>query len=135
MRIGELSHLANVPAKTIRYYEEAGLLPAPPRTPSGYRDYDDSAAVRLRFIRSGQSVGLSLGEIREVLAFRDRGEAPCAHVTTLIEEHARDLEERIAALESMRAELTRLASLAKKKPAKDTAYCHILELGRQASMA
>ncbi|MGH3981421.1 MAG: MerR family transcriptional regulator [Pseudonocardiaceae bacterium] len=75
MRIGQLAAQTGVSTKTIRYYEDIGVLHAPPRAPSGYRDYSDDAAPRLRFVRAAQSVGLTLGEIREVLAFRDRGEA------------------------------------------------------------
>jgi DNA-binding transcriptional MerR regulator len=130
MLIGELTQLTYVPTKTIRYYEDIGLMPEPPRTPGGYRDYGEDAVARLGFIRAAQSVGLSLGEIREVLAFRDRGETPCAHVASLIERRAADLSERIAALERMRGDLERLSrkaravSLAK---ARSAAFCHIIE--------
>lgn len=65
-----------VSAKTIRYYEDIGLLPAPARSPSGYRDYSEDAAARLGFVRAAALVGLILGEIREVLAFWDRSEPP-----------------------------------------------------------
>lgn len=130
MRIGELARTVGVPAKTIRYYEQIGLVPEPRRTASGYRDYDRSAAARLAFIRAAQSVGLSLGEIREILAFRDRGEVPCQHVAGLIERHAADLSERISALERMRRDLERLGSRARTIQPRDAAratYCHIIE--------
>lgn len=58
--------------KTVRYYEGIGLLDHPPRTPSGYRDYDPSVLERLGFIKAAQAVGLTLGEIREIVALRDR---------------------------------------------------------------
>lgn len=61
------------------------MLAPPPRTPSGYRDYDDAAVDRLGFVRAAQSVGLTLGEIREIVALRDRGETPCRHVTELLD--------------------------------------------------
>jgi len=134
MRIGELAKRSEVPAKTIRYYEAIGLMPEPARTPSGYRDYEEDATARLAFIRAAQSVGLSLGEIREVLAFRDRGLAPCGHVTALIEKHAADLADRIAALERMRRDLGRLARKARTitpREAEHAAYCHILEPDRR----
>lgn len=105
-------------------------MPPPPRTLSGYRDYGTDAAARLSFIRAAQSVGLALGEIREVLAFRDRGETPCAHVASLIERHATDLSQRIAALELMRRDLERLARMARSlSPAegRGAAFCHIIE--------
>lgn len=130
MLIGELSQASGVPTKTIRYYEDIGLLPLPARTDSGYRSYDEVAVGRLGFIRAAQTVGLSLGEIRETLAFRDRGEVPCAHVTELIERHAADLSERIAALEAMRRDLDGLARKARTAAGSDSraaTYCHIIE--------
>jgi DNA-binding transcriptional MerR regulator len=69
------------------------LIGPPRRTPSGYRDYDESAVSRLQFIRAVQAVGLTLGEIREIVAFRDRGEVPCEHVSALIHQRADELEQ------------------------------------------
>jgi DNA-binding transcriptional MerR regulator len=132
MRIGELAQRTGFTPKTLRYYEEIGLLPAPPRTASGYRDYGSDAASRLVFIQAGQSVGLTLGEVREILAFRDRGETPCQHVASLIERHADDLSQRIAALERMRRDLERLAKRAKRASVRSTEgaeFCHIIEVG------
>ncbi len=130
MRIGELAAQTGVSPKTIRYYEDIGLLPAPPRTPSGYREYGGDAPARLGFVRTAQAVGLTLGEIREVLAFRDCGEAPCPHVRQLIEQHAAELTERIAALTAMRAELELLAQRARTTSATaatNAVFCHIIE--------
>lgn len=78
MRIGDLASTSGLTAKTVRYYEQAGLMPAPPRTPGGYRDYPAEAATRLAFIREAQHAGLTLAEIRGILALRDSGEAPAA---------------------------------------------------------
>ncbi len=130
MRIGELSDQSGVPTKTIRYYEDIGVLPEPPRSSSGYRDYDGGAAARLGFVRAAQSVGLTLGEIREILAIRDRGQPPCAHVARLIERHATDLAERIAALQRMQRDLQRMARRARETSSGgdgDAAFCHIIE--------
>jgi DNA-binding transcriptional MerR regulator len=113
---------------TIRYYEDIGLLPEPQRTASGYRDYTETAVARISFIRAAQSIGLSLGEIREVLALRQQGEAPCPHVITLLDRRATELAERIAALERMRSELVELADQARQLPPRDAAeFCHIIE--------
>jgi DNA-binding transcriptional MerR regulator len=134
MRIGEVATRTGVPTKTIRYYEEIGILPAPSRTESGYRDYRDDAVARLRFVKAAQSIGLSLGEIKEILAFRDRGEVPCEHVASLIERHARELSERIIALERMRGDLERLAKRARaasQRSKKEARFCHIIERGVQ----
>ena len=127
MRIGELAEAVSLPTKTIRYYEEIGLLPRPERTPNGYRAYDQSACERLRFVKAAQAVGFSLGEIREIVAFRDRGEEPCAHVLDLVDRRALDIAERIASLERMQADLRRLSSRARTVPRHDGSYCHLIE--------
>lgn len=112
MRIGALASTAGISTKAIRFYEQAGLMPKPPRTPSGYRDYPPQAAARLAFIRNAQAAGLTLAEIREVLIIRDGGEAPCAHVGALVAEHLRQVEERIAELTRARAALLDLKDAA-----------------------
>jgi DNA-binding transcriptional MerR regulator len=130
VRIGELAHRSGVEPSAIRYYERIGLMPGPARNDSGYRDYDEEAAARLGFIRAAQSVGLTLGEIRETLAFRDRGEAPCSHVAALIERNAAQLRQRITALEAMQRDLERLAKKARAIAPEDVpgaAFCHIIE--------
>lgn len=130
MLIGELARRTGVRAKTIRYYESIGLMPDPPRTSGGYREYQPAAERRLSFVRAAQSVGLTLGEIREILGFRDRGERPCEHVRSLIEQHAADLSARITALEAMRLDLERMASQARSSVSSAPGageYCHIIE--------
>ncbi|MFF4825713.1 heavy metal-responsive transcriptional regulator [Streptomyces sp. NPDC001312] len=112
MRTGELAAASGLTAKTIRFYEQAGLLPEPPRTPSGYRDYPPQAAYRLAFIRDAQSAGLTLAEIRSILALRDSGEPPCTHVADLIEQRLADIERRMAELRKTRTALRGLAGRA-----------------------
>src|SRR5262245_14352833 len=98
MLIGDLATRAGLSAKAIRFYEQAGLLPQPPRTPGGYRDYPPGAADRLAFIKHAQADGFTLADIRGVLAIRDSGHAPCQHVSVLIGEHLAQVERRIAEL-------------------------------------
>jgi MerR family transcriptional regulator, copper efflux regulator len=112
MRIGELAERAGISTKAIRYYEQIGILIPPARTPSGYRSYDQTALGRLGFVRAAQAVGLTLGEIRQIMAFRDDGQAPCAHVTELLQRHAADLDRRIRELRQLRGELRQLAERA-----------------------
>ena len=85
MRIGEVAQASGTTAKTLRYYEDVGLLPDPDRSPAGYRDYGPEVLDRLHFIRRGQAAGLTLAQIGQVLAIRDRGQAPCQHVTDLLD--------------------------------------------------
>ncbi|MFE7113155.1 heavy metal-responsive transcriptional regulator [Streptomyces sp. NPDC057575] len=109
MRIGDLARVSGLTAKTIRFYEQTGLLAAPPRTPGGYRDYPGQTPARLAFIRDAQGAGLTLAEIRSVLALRDSGQVPCGHVTTLIDQHLADIERRLAELAKTREALRGLA--------------------------
>ncbi len=112
MRIGELAEQAGISTKAIRYYEQIGILTPPARTTSGYRAYDQSALGRLGFVHAAQALGLTLGEIRQIIAFRDNGQAPCAHATDLLQRHAADLDRRIRELQQLRGELRQLAERA-----------------------
>jgi DNA-binding transcriptional MerR regulator len=120
MRIGELAERSGVSTKTIRYYEDIGLVPPAPRLASGYRDYDPSMLDRLAFIRSAQAVGLSLGEIRGIVALRDDGQTPCGHVLDLLRTRSAELDRRIAELRGLRGELNLLVARAE---ALDPADC------------
>jgi MerR family transcriptional regulator, copper efflux regulator len=128
MKIGELAASSGVSAKTIRFWEEAGVVPMPSRTSSGYRDYEPAAVERLAFIRHGQSAGFTLDQIRRVLGIGDSGERPCEHVTELISERLAEVEARIADLKATRSHLRVLARrAADQDPAQCTGYCSILE--------
>jgi len=120
MLIGDLAAATGVSAKAIRFYEQAGLLPQPPRTPGGYRDYPPGALDRLAFIRHAQAAGFTLADIRGVLAIRDSGQAPCQHVSVLIGEHLAQVELRIAELTRAR---DALKDLQRRAAATDPAYC------------
>src|ERR687898_215688 len=109
MMIGELAERAGVTTRAIRHYERIGVLPAASRSASGYRLYGEDALTRLAFVGAAQAVGLTLGEIRGVVAFRDRGEAPCGHVLALVERRSAELAERIEQMRRLRAELEALA--------------------------
>lgn len=108
MRIGELAAKSSLTVKTIRFYEQTGVLPEPERQPSGYRDYDVAALPRLRFVKAAQAAGLTLAEIREVIAVRDSSGPPCEHVVELLDAHAMDLDRRIAELTALRDDVRRL---------------------------
>lgn len=120
MRIGELSRHSGVPSTTLRYYEQAGLLAAPRRTASGYRAYDESTLSRLAFIRAAQSVGLTLAEIRDVIAIRDGGRAPCRHVGEIVDRRRAEVRTKIAELRRLDADLARVSRAA---AALDPAEC------------
>ncbi len=130
MKIGELAKQLDLNAQTIRYYERIGLLPEPERMESGYRAYGEGDEERLRFVKNARSVGLTLGEIKEVLALHERGEAPCSYVTETIARRAVEVERRITELTEFKKELDRLHERARGQSARATKsdrYCHIIE--------
>jgi DNA-binding transcriptional MerR regulator len=127
MRIGEIASRAGVPAKTIRFWEDQRLLPAPSRTPAGYRDYDPAIVDRLAFIRHAQAAGLALAAIRQVLEVRDGGQPPCVHVTDLIARRLAEVEARMAELTRTRDQLVVLAARAAAQDSADCrGYCSII---------
>ena len=127
IRIGEIAGRAGVPAKTIRFWEDQGLLPPPGRTPAGYRDYDPAVLDRLAFIRHAQAAGLTLAGIRQVLAIRDSGQPPCTHVTDLIARRLAEVDARLAELTRTRDQLVVLAArAAAQDPADCRGYCSII---------
>lgn len=135
MRIGQLAKLCGISDKTIRYYESIGLLPEPTRTAAGYRDYDETAVDRLRFISDAQTTGLSLAEIASVLELKDAQASSCNHTRELLEFHLSKIEGRIAALEATRAELKRLVTRARRlDPAdcSDAQRCQVIGEGIKA---
>lgn len=126
MTIGGLATRAGFTAKAVRYYERIGLLPQAARRPSGYRLYGAEDLRRLDFIAKAKRLGLSLDEIRDVLALRDAGVEPCVHVVRVIDRHVEEAERAIAELGEFRSELGRLRREARRR-AKDGAFCGIIE--------
>jgi DNA-binding transcriptional MerR regulator len=130
MQIGALAKLANTSAKTIRFYEDSGLLLPPARTASGYRDYGPEAIDRLRFIRRGQAAGLTLHKVRQILAIHDRGELPCGHVRQVLHTRLDQVRAQIAELVVLEGHLQTLldhASHATPTEHDHSTVCWILE--------
>lgn len=129
MRIGHLAEQADVTVKALRFYEQAGVLPAAARLASGYRDYDSSALDRLRFVKAAQGAGLTLAEIRQIIVIREHDQSPCEHVTALLHARARDLDQRIAELGRLRDDLDRLQKRARSLDpgaCDPSAVCHLI---------
>ncbi len=108
MRIGELAARFGLNPKTIRYYEEIGLLPRAGRSASGYRLYDERDVERLGFIRRAKTLGLSLDEIRDILKVEEEGSPPCCQVLDLIDVKISAIDQRMAELQAFRTELASL---------------------------
>lgn len=130
MQIKEISTSTGVPAKTIRYYEEIGLLPQPARQENGYRQYAESDVNRLKLVAGARRLDISLSEIKEILDMRDRKEAPCAMLLDVIQQKQHEIEVRIRELEIMKSELSALHTLGQTFPTDDVegknCVCHLV---------
>lgn len=106
--MGEAATRSGCHPETVRYYERIGLLPAPPRTTAGYRDYGPADVDRLRFISRGRNLGFSLEEIRSLLALAEDDALSCGEVDRLARIHLADIRARLDDLQRMALELERV---------------------------
>ena len=106
MLIRELSGTAGVPVETIRYYEKAGLLPAPPRQPNGYRQYGAPHRERLAFIRHCRELGMPLADIQRLLDFAERPGDDCGDINRLVDEQIARVRQRLASLQQLERQLS-----------------------------
>ncbi|MEE9277341.1 MAG: heavy metal-responsive transcriptional regulator [Dehalococcoidia bacterium] len=132
MRIGELADRAGVSTKTIRYYEQIGLLPAPQRRASGYRAYTDEDVARLQFIGKAKLLDLSLGEVADILRASEPGSVNCEHVLSLLEGKRDQIDAWIREAQALRDALAHTIAAARSQI--DSApsgayYCPIIERG------
>jgi len=130
MEIHELEARTGVPAKTIRYYEQVSVLPPPRRKSNGYREYDGNDVERLKFVAGARQLDFSLNDISEILALRDRREAPCRVVLDLLEQKARIVAQRIEELQKLEMSLRELHQLGATYPMDDidgkNCVCHLV---------
>lgn len=106
LKIGEVALGSGLPVKTIRYYEEIGLLaPTVERSESGYRLFSPSVLDRLAFIKRAQSLGLHLNEIQQILSVHDQGQLPCKQVRNYLEAKVAEISHQIESLQMLQSEL------------------------------
>lgn len=117
MKIGEVAVRSGLPVKTIRYYEEMGLLvPTVERADSGYRMFHIQVLERLLFIKRAQSLGLSLQEIQTLLGLYDRGQLPCPEVKQQLQVKVQAIAKQIESLLALQAELQALLDCWQEQP-------------------
>ena len=124
MNIGQASELSGIPSKTIRYYESIGLIPAPARTDSGYRDYSNPEIETMRFIQRARNLGFAIKDVCELLDLWHDHNRTSAQVKSLTQRHIVEIESKVKELESMR---NTLAMLSEKCHGNDRPECPILE--------
>ena len=108
--IGEAARQSGVKVPTIRYYEQIGLLPIPPRSDGNRRQYDDGDLRRLAFIRHARALGFEIDAIRTLLILQDRPDQSCAAADEIARARLADVEQRIASLTALKAELKRMVA-------------------------
>ena len=108
MRIGELGQATGVDVETIRYYEKAGLLPAPARHTNGYRAYAPLHVERLAFIRHCRALDISLADIQRLLAFVAHPESDCRNIDQLIDAQLARVQARLQSMQALERQLTSL---------------------------
>lgn len=123
INIGEAAARCDLPAKTIRYYEEIALV-RPARAANGYRDYSEEDVHRLRFLQRARGLGFTIEECRALLSLYDDENRASADVKKVAEEKIREVERKIADLRAMRATLARLVDCCQGDDRPD---CPILE--------
>ncbi|WP_103668717.1 heavy metal-responsive transcriptional regulator [Pseudanabaena sp. BC1403] len=108
LQIGQVAVQSQVPIKTIRYYEELGLLKSSERTEGGFRLFSPNTIARISFVKRLQKLGLSLQEIAEILGVYDRGLAPCDEIKQQLEQQILEIDRRISELITLRGEINEL---------------------------
>ncbi len=108
--IGTLSKRTGVHLETVRYYENIGIMPDPPRSPAGHRRFGQAHLKRLTFIKRSRELGFTLREVRALLALVDGGDYTCAEVHQLTLKHLHEVREKIADLKRLEATLSDISN-------------------------
>ncbi|MGH7583223.1 MAG: MerR family transcriptional regulator [Gemmatimonadales bacterium] len=117
LTISQVAKAADVNTETIRYYEREGLLPEPPRSPAGYRQYTENAVRRVRFMKRAQTLGFTLAEIGLLLRLRVKHGAACKEVVAEAGHAIERIDGKIRELQRMRSALGTLAGACRQRRA------------------
>ncbi len=107
MNVGEAARRAQLPVKTLHYYEEIGLI-RPERRENGYRDYSEAALNKLQFVQRARSLGFSVAEVRDLLSLYEDRQRASADVKAIAESHLGEIDRKIEELKGLRATLAHL---------------------------
>lgn len=135
LKIGQLARRVGVTTKAIRFYEAKRVLPRPTRGANGYRLYGQDALETLTFVKQAAGLGLTLAEIREIIAVRQGGAPPCAHVHRLLQDKARELDRKLRDLIDMRRQIRRSLGAWSDASRRPATVCPHIEGRRPAAVA
>jgi DNA-binding transcriptional MerR regulator len=127
MQIGTVGKRVGLSVDAIRFYERNELLPRPPRTHGGFRQYAESDIETLAFIRRVQGLGFKLSEIRALLRLRGNRLHPCAPVRRRLEEKLSDVQQKLTDLHKLEHELRLALRSCNRELRKRDAHCPILK--------
>ena len=136
LTVGQLAHATGVPAKTIRYYEQVGVLPIPSRSAAGYRQYTQPDVHRLLFIRRARALGLSLLSIKALTAGLDDGQCLTMRprLQAVVAEHLRTMQQQITEFQLLEQQLMQVLQRLQTIPPSDHAEgCRCLEVDAAAA--
>lgn len=124
LRTGQVAKQAGVNVETLRFYEREGILPAPPRLESGYREYPDGTVELIRFVKRAQELGFALREIKEMLSLREVPQRAAKNASRLVEMKIAEIDSKIRDLEAIRTVLGTLQCDCQQRDT--TAACPII---------
>lgn len=110
MRIGKVAKQIGITVEAIRFYEKQGLIKAPGRNESGYRDYSEGVVDHLSFIKRAKELGFSLKEIKELMILQSIPGTGCGEVKEQAEAKIADIDEKMKDLQRIRDALVELVS-------------------------
>jgi DNA-binding transcriptional MerR regulator len=136
LTIGQVAKTSGVAAKTIRYYEQIGVLPAPSRAPSGYRQYDLLSIERVRFVRRARTLGLPLRRLKTLSKTSTAAPRPAMRrqLLALVHEQLFAVRSKLAELEHLRDQLEEVSQRMLASPGgRHSGPCRCLESGNETT--
>ena len=127
LKIGQLARQVGVTAKAIRFYEAKRVLPRPTRGANGYRLYGQDSVETLTFVKQAAGLGLTLAEIREIIAIRHGGGPPCTHVRRLLQDKAGELDRKLRDLINIRWQIRRSLAAWTRSSRRRAVVCQHIE--------
>ncbi|MFN8673818.1 MAG: MerR family transcriptional regulator [Candidatus Sericytochromatia bacterium] len=127
--IKDISELLDLNPKTIRFYEDEGIIPKAKRNKSNYRVYTTHDVNRIAFVKKARALGISIEDIKKIIAIREGGELPCCTVISILERNEKELEEKIQEMQNFKDKISHVIKNFKEniKVGKNGEICGLIE--------